>query len=240
MSIIDCKRSFPIKKYSSHSHKTWEIVCQLEGEVVTQVEDKVFTLSAGEIMLVPPNTAHKGSSNNSFTDMSVCSDDLDFGKFAVIKDSRGDIASIISIMIRIWTEREKDYKSVANSLLAAACEMINHEIGYSSSFPAVEQIKKEIYENLSNADFSLAAAISKTGFDKDYFRRRFKSETGKTPQQYMTDMRIVQAKQLLRDEKLFSVSSVANNCGFSDSLYFSTCFKKHTGLSPFEYRKRHL
>ena len=49
MSIIDCKRSFPIKKYSSHSHKTWEIVCQLEGEVVTQVEDKVFTLSAGEI-----------------------------------------------------------------------------------------------------------------------------------------------------------------------------------------------
>ena len=118
--------------------------------------------------------------------------------------------------------------------------MIKHKIGISSGSPAVEQLKKEIYENLSNPDFDLADAISKTGFDKDYFRRCFKRETGKTPTQYITDMRIVKAKQLLSDNKLFSIERVAHNCGFADSLYFSTCFKKHVGVSPLAYRKRHV
>ena len=113
-----------------------------------------------------------------------------------------------------------------------------HELGYSSRFPAVEQVKKEIYDNLSNPDFDLASVIFKTGFDKDYFRRVFKKETGKTPLQYLTDIRIIRTKQLLADKKLFSIISIAENCGFSDSLYFSTCFKKHVGCSPSEYRKR--
>ena len=97
-----------------------------------------------------------------------------------------------------------------------------------------------IYENLSNIDFELSDAITDIGFDKDYFRRCFKRETGKTPTQYLTDMRIVSAKQLLVDNKLFSIEAVAHSCGFSDSLYFSTCFKKHVGLSPMQFRKNNI
>ena len=240
MEILSCKSSLPINKYNLHSHKAWEIVCQLEGEVITQVGEKSFTLSPNEIMLIPPNLPHKGYSNGIFRDMSLCADGLDFNGFEIIKDYRGEIASVISIISRLFTEQEGDYKPAVDSLIKAVCQMIKHRIGSSSDSPAVEQIKKEIYENLSNPDFSLSAAISKTGFDKDYFRRRFKRETGKTPTQYLTDMRIVNAKQLLADNKLFSIESIAHSCGFSDNLYFSTCFKKHVGLSPLAYRKKLL
>ena len=237
MEFLSCRISSPIKKYSPHSHTNWEIVCLLEGEVKTQVGDKRFTLTAGQVMLIPPNVTHSGSSNDFFIDTSLVASGIDFNGFEIITDHRGDITSLLFMIFRICTEQEGDFKPVVDSLTSALCQMIKHELGSSSGSPAVEQIKKQIYENLSNQDFSLAAAISETGFDKDYFRRRFKQETGKTPTQYLTDMRIVNAKQLLADNKLFSIESIAHSCGFSDSLYFSTCFKKHVGVSPLAYRK---
>ena len=237
MEIISCKSSLPINKYELHSHRAWEIVCQLEGEVKTQVGEKSFTIFPNEIMLIPPNVAHKGYSEGLFRDISLCVRGIEFKEFEIVKDYRGEVASIISIINRLYTEQEGDYKAVADSLVGAVYQMIKHKIGISSGSPAVEQIKKEIYGNLSNQNFSLAAAIADTGFDKDYFRRCFKRETGKTPTQYLTDMRIVNAKQLLTDDKLFSIESVAHSCGFADNLYFSTCFKKHVGVSPLAYRK---
>ena len=237
MEFLLSKISSPIKEYSLHSHKDWEIVCQLEGEVKTQVGDKSFTLTEGQIMLIPPHVLHKGSSNNFFRDISFIAKEIDFNGFQVITDSRGDITALISMIFRICTEQEGDFKPVAYSLTSALYQMIKHELGSSSGSPAVEKIKKDIYENLSNIDFDLSYAIAETGFDKDYFRRCFKRETGKTPSKYLTDMGIVNAKQLLLDNKLFSIEAIAHSCGFADSLYFSTCFKKHVGVSPLAYRK---
>ena len=237
MEILACKLSMPIRKYNLHSHKSWEIVCQLEGEVRTQVGENYFSLYPNEIMLIPPDVPHRGYSNGLFRDIALCATGIEFKEFEIIKDYRGEIASIISIIARLFTEQEGDYKPVADSLVKAVYQMINHKIGTSSDSPAVEQIKKDIYKNLSNQNFNLAAAIAETGFDKDYFRRCFKRETGKTPNQYLTFMRIVNAKQLLADNRFFSIEAVAHSCGFSDSLYFSTCFKKHVGVSPLAYRK---
>ena len=142
------------------------------------------------------------------------------------------------MICRICTEQEGNYAPVADSLAQAVFEMIQYEIGVSSGMPVIEQVKKEIYNNLSNIQFDLAKSIENTGFDKDYFRRCFQKETGKTPTQYLTALRIEHAKQLLRDTNNYSISSIAHNCGFSDSLYFSTCFKKHIGISPLVYRKK--
>ena len=54
--------------------------------------------------------------------------------------------------------------------------------------------------------------------------------------QLLVEQRVEQAKVMLR-AKASSVSSIAYDCGFSDSNYFSTVFKKNTGFSPREYRK---
>ena len=239
MEFLSCRISSPIKKYSPHSHTNWEIVCLLEGEVKTQVGDKSFTLTEGQIMLIPPDVLHSGVSSDYFRDISLVAAGIDFNGFEVITDHRGDITALLSMICRICTEQEGDFKPVADSLTSALCQMIKHELGSSGS-PTVEKLKKVIYENLSNIDFELSDAITDIGFDKDYFRRCFKRETGKTPTQYLTDMRIVSAKQLLVDNKLFSIEAVAHSCGFSDSLYFSTCFKKHVGLSPMQFRKNNI
>lgn len=240
MRNIWCKLSVPIKQYKLHSHAKWEIVCQLNGEVLTYIDDKTITLKQGDILLIPPHAKHKGVSKAEFRDLSLRTDDMEFSKLCVFHDTRGDIITLIYMIHRLMTEKQGNYTTVADSLAESVIKMIKYEIGVTTDSPAIELIKKDIFENYGDPNYCITESIAKTGFDKDYFRRCFKDATGKTPTQYLTELRINRAKQLLSDNKIFSVSSIAESCGFADSLYFSTCFKKHVGMSPLNYRKKHL
>ncbi len=68
----------------------------------------------------------------------------------------------------------------------------------------------------------------------DYFSHRFKQATGVSPIQFLNDLRIERAKELLLAEHL-SVSEVAELVGYKDPLYFSKAFKRATGMSPTQF-----
>ena len=240
MRILQCKMSVPIKQYNSHSHSTCEIVYQISGEATTHIDGKMLILKKGDVLIIPANAKHEGFSKENFCDLSLTATDMDFPKVLVLHDTRSDILSLLMMILRITAERQGDYMTLADSLLESVIKMINYEIGVTTDSPAIEQIKNDIFENYHDPSYRLADSIAKTGFDKDYFRRCFKDATGKTPTQYLTELRINRAKQLLSDKKIFSVSSISESCGFADSLYFSTCFKKHVGMSPLNYRKERL
>ncbi|MFI6166198.1 helix-turn-helix domain-containing protein [Nocardia sp. NPDC051052] len=65
--------------------------------------------------------------------------------------------------------------------------------------------------------------------------RVFKKETGETPYQHLTRLRIEEAKQLLRRTGL-TVGQVASRCGFASAGALSTAFLRHTGTRPSVYR----
>jgi ABC-type Fe3+-hydroxamate transport system substrate-binding protein len=72
------------------------------------------------------------------------------------------------------------------------------------------------------------------GMSADYYSRAFKKKVGKSPMEYLTEIRINQAKQSLvlsRD----SFRTIAHSVGFSDEFYFSRKFKAATGRSPSAY-----
>ncbi|MBD0278757.1 MAG: helix-turn-helix transcriptional regulator [Bacteroidota bacterium] len=68
------------------------------------------------------------------------------------------------------------------------------------------------------------------------FYKKFKSLTGLTPVEFVRDMRLQRAKQLL-DAGGNNVSEVAYEVGFSNPKYFSTCFKEKYHVSPSDYMK---
>lgn len=72
-----------------------------------------------------------------------------------------------------------------------------------------------------------------------YFAHVFKNETGMTAHQYLITIRLEYARYLLRTMNM-PVQDIADRCGFSNSGAFCTCFKKHTGYAPKEYRNQHL
>ncbi len=70
-----------------------------------------------------------------------------------------------------------------------------------------------------------------------HFTRQFKQQTGKSPLDFLTEVRMESAAQLLLDRSL-AIKDVAAGAGYPDVRYFTTVFRKTTGVTPAAYRER--
>lgn len=71
----------------------------------------------------------------------------------------------------------------------------------------------------------------------NYLGQTIEQQCGKTFRELLQEYRIEKAKVLLSVGE-YSVTETAFGCGFNDSNYFSTVFRKRVGVSPREYRRR--
>ncbi|HEX3139798.1 MAG TPA: helix-turn-helix domain-containing protein, partial [Rhizobacter sp.] len=69
------------------------------------------------------------------------------------------------------------------------------------------------------------------------FIRRFKAATGQAPGAYTQALRIASAKEMLESGKV-PVALIAEKVGYADLAFFRRLFKRHTGLTPSDYRER--
>ncbi|TVQ40406.1 MAG: response regulator [Spirochaetaceae bacterium] len=99
----------------------------------------------------------------------------------------------------------------------------------------VVDMKRYVNEHY-HEPLSLKHLSRQFGISPSYVSVLFSNEIGTNFTDYVTDVRIVMAKQLLRHSTLH-VYEIAEEVGFRDAYYFSTCFKKVTGRTPSEYRK---
>ena len=89
----------------------------------------------------------------------------------------------------------------------------------------------------SDADVSLAALASDAGLSRFHFCRAFKESTGLSPHAWLRQHRLEQAMNMLRDTDA-SVVSVAATLGYSSQTAFAAAFRKLTGESPSDWRRR--
>ena len=82
---------------------------------------------------------------------------------------------------------------------------------------------------------TLEEIAQEIGFNDSYLSSIFKKQVGKSVIDYLTNVRIQHAKELLIDPER-SVEDISDEVGFSDPKYFTRRFKKYTGVSPREYR----
>lgn len=241
MNVVTClKNDFDIEFCDVHTHDTWEIIVQTKGEVTSVVGNSTYLIKPGDIIVVPPGTNHDGVSETKYSDMFFQAEKLDFISPVVVHDLDGSVMSLMDMMYKVMTEKEDNYRQIADNIAETMCLYIKKYLKLNYKYPFVNDLKNEIYNNISNPDFDLTKHIAKTGFNSDYLRRCFKSELEKTPLEYLTALRVGLAKNLLKQDTFVSVEDVSNRCGFNDSFYFSTCFKKSCSVSPLQYRKKFL
>ena len=87
-----------------------------------------------------------------------------------------------------------------------------------------------------NKDFSFKDVAKIANFSPYYFIRVFKEATGKTPHEYLLDIKIEKAQELLRLKK-YNITEICFLCGFNNISHFTTVFRKKVGVTPSHYRK---
>jgi two-component system response regulator YesN len=101
----------------------------------------------------------------------------------------------------------------------------------------LRQVHDYIDQHYMDANLSLNEAATQVNLSPSHFSTVFSQETGQTFKEYLTEARLKRAKELLRSTTLRSFE-ISYQVGYSDPHYFSYVFRKHTGLSPKEYRQQ--
>lgn len=97
-----------------------------------------------------------------------------------------------------------------------------------------DKIKRNI-DNHLDEEFNLDALCSYMNYSKNHLINIFSEKFGKTPYQYYLECKINLAKYYLLNTNM-RISEIASALSYSNSQYFSICFKKMTGYSPRNYR----
>ncbi|MBE5737466.1 MAG: helix-turn-helix transcriptional regulator [Clostridiales bacterium] len=92
-------------------------------------------------------------------------------------------------------------------------------------------LKENIYSNIS-----IDYICQKTHYSKSYIFKQFKKQTGKTIIEYYVNLKINEAKKLLR-QNVYSINEIADKLCFDTPNYFSKTFKKISGITPTMYKK---
>ena len=228
----------------NHTHNHWEVCMNLEGDSVNYANDVPHNFSLGDIFICAPGVKHKKTASTAyFKDIYIgvmCDDyfpsDFTYGYF---KDTDGSVRRILEIMHKVYNSDSPERFVTLSSLAEAIFSMLkgmtstNHKLT-----PAVEQLKNEIIANFSNPEYRISDSKEYSYYNKDYMRQLFKKETGLSPLDYLSELRLKNAKKLLETERTpqYRISEISYLCGFYDVGYFTRMFRKKYGISPSEYR----
>lgn len=100
----------------------------------------------------------------------------------------------------------------------------------------LEKAVKAVEDNLTEPDFGVVALADAMNMSRSTLTRKLKAITGRTPLDFIRNIKMKYAKHLLEDKDR-SVTEVAATLGYLNRKYFTTCFKEEFGMTPSEYQK---
>jgi AraC-like DNA-binding protein/KaiC/GvpD/RAD55 family RecA-like ATPase len=145
-----------------------------------------------------------------------------------------DILPILHNECLLVLRQEKKVKDALESIKVKILKLEK-----SDKYAPVIKEAIKFLENNYNKDLSLSDIAKAVNLSPSHFNRLFKENTGYSCINYLTNLRIKKAEQLLKNVK-YNVSEVAYKVGYTDPLYFSRIFKKYIGVSPIDYKNRNI
>ena len=241
-----------IKDIYVHSHDCYEIIVNIEGEGISVIDGKKMPFTVGTVRVIPPGIQHWKYSGEGFRDLYLHADELLMNEYARTKtvsfsetrtfsdDGTGTLASLMGILLsRSLVSGNIHEDRIAESLFEIIVRQLYEWAENDPLDPIVDALTKKIALSYSDPEYNITDALLATGYNKDYVRRRFQKVMRMTPGDYLTHIRISQAKNLLerRADLRLDYADIALMCGYYDERYFSRVFKKKIGMTPGEYER---
>lgn len=166
--------------------------------------------------------------------------DLPKGENLFYVGNSSDYQWLFGQMIRELQLRRPNFEDLLAMNLRTMILMINRSIieCKNAGTLVLDEIEKAIhyFNDNYNRPIVIEDYAERHLMSPCWFIQNFKQLTKTTPMQYIVSLRITNAMNML-ENKNYNVSQIAAAVGYDNALYFSRLFKKHTGMSPKEYRK---
>lgn len=233
-------------------HKIFVIEYIVSGVEHLEVDGTKYTLEKGDIAILEPNVPHSYRSDISnpaekkwinFTSdaFEMIYEKIGLKGRVVYKDTKLESFFDVILTIAETSLRSEEIcydiaTNLFNFIFALAKKTYKSEEKHVSKLALLvkEELDKNIYTNANLDDI-----LKDIFYSKKQITREFKKYYNDTPYNYLISIKISMAKRLLRTSSL-SVKEIALKLGFENQHYFSNAFKKKTGLSPSQYREKHL
>ncbi len=214
--------------------------------------DQEFKLMPGRICLIPPLSGLSYGCDNkveiwwahfSAEVLSALNlfEYLNFS-FQIAPKNTEHMRIIISNLITIFNEDSPDAQLLSNGLLLQMLAPFIKKSGSKVNAekqaqilrfqPALKHIERHLGEKIS-----VSALAKKVSLERAYFSTLFAKVFGISPALYINRKRIENAQAILRGTET-KLEAIASELGFTDGFHLSKTFKKITGISPSEFKKR--
>ena len=249
-------------------YNDYEVYYLLEGERCYFIGTKIYHLKQGSLVFARRNVIHKTAlsreahhdrilleiSRSYLESVFAITGELTLHDFfqddciilSLESEEQNFITELLLALGRELGTKNSGFRLLAKSLVAElfiyAKRMENKTNPAASSrtddprHRQIEQIACYIAENCCSP-LSLNSIAEQFYMNKCYLSRIFKEITGFTVNGYLHARRIQKARSLLIQNSM-NISEVAEAAGYENLTYFERVFKKHTGMSPLEYRRQ--
>lgn len=250
-------------------YNDYEVYYLLEGERCYFIGTKIYHLKQGSLVFVRRNVIHKTAlsreahhdrilleiSRSYLESVFAITGELTLHDFfqddciilSLECEEQNFITELLLALGRELGTKNSGFRLLAKSLVAElfiyAKRMENKTNPSASSrtddprHRQIEQIACYIAENCCSP-LSLNSIAEQFYMNKCYLSRIFKEITGFTVNGYLHARRIQKARSLLIQNSM-NISEVSEAAGYENLTYFERVFKKHTGMSPLEYRRQY-
>lgn len=244
-----------ITRDGDHIHDFFEIYLNLSGDVSFLVEDHVYPIHRGDIIVTAPNEIHRCLYHSDCVHEHFCiwiralpfaTDPLraQFAKNKLLVLPDEEKERIIEACFAFYKSRseEKSRPFVAVKSFFEILEILcadRYDTIEAQSLPSgFSEIIEYISEHYTEPTCNVSHICNTFYLSKSTLCRRFRRYFQTTPSDYIEAKRFSEAKNLLGAGQ--SVQNACLNSGFSDCSYFIMRFRKRFGITPSQYQKEIL
>ena len=204
---------------------------RIQGSGSLTCGGKVYTLSAGDVLYMPQGLPY----DHDYTDT-----DLLLFHFVTAENDREpeiyklrhpeELCRQFQKATQLWEEKYPGYMAKCVSILYRILGILAENEAQQKLPAHFIQAVALLRDEYRKSDLRIDRLCSRAAISQTVFRQLFARHYGKTPVEYLTELRLEYARNLIAGGA--SVESAALESGFSDAKYFSRVVKRHFGCTP--------
>lgn len=242
----------PGYRFDGETHNYYELTYVDNGELITKIDDREYTLGTRDLCLYGPSQFHtqRVSNDNSCSYLTIIFKADNLQADHLLNRVFSSNKTVISL-VEQFTDNSNSHLAYSDDLSISLLKMIiinllqyNEKTHVRPLTPIsqffddklfeeiISYISNHIYEPLSVEDICDTFSISRS-----FLQNIFKNNLKTSPKLYINELKLKRSRELIKTRK-YTINDISSMLGFSSIQYFSRKFTKRFGINPSEYARK--